>query len=324
MSCLSQEDTPKRSLFQQYGGIHTGDWVDHLPSSWVPYVQLSRLSPSVGLLLIYLPHIFGVCHAAIIHDLPLGQFSRACAVLLCGSFFCNNASHAWNDIVDAPIDERINRTRNRPIPRGAITIKAAFIFATSQAIGAAAALLLLPRATIRAAIFNIIGTLYYPYAKRHSHFPQVVLGVCLTWGVMIGSSAMGVGDPWFDMSTACLFLGSVMWVIIYDTVYAHQDLVDDLRVGVKSTAVRFQGETKRFLWVLLTCMGALLSCSGYHGSMGLPYYLVSLGGSLSSVAVMVASVNLDDASSCWGWFAAGFPLTGTCIATGLLVEYIIR
>ncbi|GKT43286.1 4-hydroxybenzoate polyprenyltransferase, mitochondrial [Colletotrichum spaethianum] len=308
-------------LSQQYGGVHAGGWVDLLPVSWIPYIQLSRLSPPAGLFLIYFPHIFGVLHAASVHDFPLQDVLRVSLVLLGGSFFCNNASHAWNDLIDAPIDAQIERTRTRPIPRGAITPRAAVIFACTQAIGAAAFLLFLPRDASIATIPTIIGTIYYPWAKRHTHLPQLVLGFCLTWGIMIGSSGMGVPSPWTDASTVSLLVASILWVVVFDTIYAHQDLADDLKVGVKSTAVFIQGFAKPALWLLFLGMTACLVSTGYYGGMGLPYYSLTVVGCVISVGSMVAKVDLEDPASCWRWFSQGFWLTGAAIASGLLAEY---
>ncbi|KAM7210595.1 hypothetical protein V8F06_014021, partial [Rhypophila decipiens] len=136
------DPSPISHLSHQYGGYHTGSWVDRLPPSWVPYIQLSRLSPPAGVFLIYFPHLFGVLHAIATASISLGWPSiKAMAIvslhLLGGSFFCNNAAHAWNDLLDAKIDVQIARTKTRPIPRGAITRMGALLFACSQAVCAA-------------------------------------------------------------------------------------------------------------------------------------------------------------------------------------------
>ncbi|KAK3328244.1 UbiA prenyltransferase family-domain-containing protein [Cercophora scortea] len=315
--------TKPQTLSQQYGGLHAGSWVDRLPPSWIPYVQLSRLSPPAGFFLIVFPHLFGVLHAACTLGpaSSIEQVARVSLLLVGGSFFCNNASHAWNDLVDAPIDAWIARTRTRPIPRGAISRRAAFVFTVSQAVGAGVFLLGLPRDTSFTVLPNIFGTAYYPFAKRHTHLAQLVLGVCLTWGIMVGSSAMGVYQPWWDPSTVCLFVGSIMWVVIFDTIYAHQDLADDLRVGVKSTAVLFGSWAREILWVLGAGMVAALAASGYYGRMGLAYYALTVGGCAVSMGAMVAKVDLKDPASCWTWFSQGFWSTGVAIASGLLVEF---
>ncbi|KAF4964677.1 hypothetical protein FZEAL_10844 [Fusarium zealandicum] len=319
---LSAKAQKKKALSKQYGGIHAGSWVDFLPKSWIPYVQLSRLSPPVGLILIYFPHLFGVIHAASIQSSSMTEMLYVSGILVVGSFFCNNGSHAWNDLVDAPIDAQIERTKMRPIPRGAISRQAAFVFALSQAILAAGCLLPLGFGTALATIPTIIATLYYPFAKRHTHFAQVVLGFCLTWGVMVGSSAMGVQAPWRHESSVSLLLASNLWVILFDTVYAHQDLEDDLRVGVKSLAVLCNGHARPLLWTLFAGKCACLYWCGVSGQLGLPYFIIALGGCAVSVGSMVALVDLKDPESCWGWFATGFWFTALSIVAGLFANYL--
>ncbi|KUI58278.1 4-hydroxybenzoate polyprenyltransferase, mitochondrial [Cytospora mali] len=267
----------KESLSKQYGGIHSGRWITLLPSSWHPYIQLARLSPPSALFLIYFPHLFGILHAANSYKLPKFEVARACVLLFGGSFFCSNAAHAWNDLIDAPIDKQVARTMNRPIVRGAISPQAAFIFTVTQAIGAAAFLLLFPMTTVVATLPTITGTTYYPWAKRHTYFPQVVLGFCLAWGIVVAAAATGVNQPWADASTLCLVAASILWAVIYDTIYAYQDITDDIATGVKSTAVLFRNNTKHLLWFILFLMGALLVLYGSLAELGIAYNFITLG-----------------------------------------------
>ncbi|KAI1413418.1 prenyltransferase [Hypoxylon sp. FL1857] len=320
-STTNKEDI-ERSLSQQYGGIHTGGWVNVLPSSWVPYVQLARLSPPAALFLIYFPHIFGVLHAANASRLPVSEVARASALLLGGSFFFSNAAHAWNDLVDAPIDKLVSRTKKRPIPRGDISWGQALIFTAVQSIGAACFLLFFPPTTAMVTIPTIVGTIYYPWAKRHTYFPQLVLGFCLSWGIMVGSSAAGAESPWTDSAALCLLFASIIWTTIYDTIYAYQDIEDDVKIGVKSTAVLFRSYTKVLLWVLIFLLGACLLLYGEITQMGATYYVVTIGGCLSSLSAMVANVELKNDASCWWWFSCGFWFTGISITIGLLARYL--
>ncbi|KAM3515948.1 hypothetical protein MY11210_000488 [Beauveria gryllotalpidicola] len=321
VALTAAENTNGKPLAQQYGGHHAGGWVNALPASWIPYVQLSRLSPPAGFILIFLPHLFGVVHAASVRQSPVQDVLRVSGMLLVGSFFCSNGSHAWNDLVDAPIDAKVERTKTRPIPRGAISSRAALVFACTQAVLAAACLLPLPYDTAVATIPTILGTLYYPYAKRHMPMPQLVLGFCMTWGIMIGSSATGMDRPWVDKSTIYLVVASTLWVVLFDTIYAHQDLADDIRVGVKSLAVFVQGYARLFLWLLTVSMSTLLYYSGVHGGMGAAYNVITVAGCSLSVGTMVAMVDLKDPASCWKWFANGFWFTGLSIVGGLLANY---
>ncbi|KAI0199426.1 UbiA prenyltransferase family-domain-containing protein [Astrocystis sublimbata] len=338
-ACLVPKEYEDGTLSEQYGGKHAGGWVDRLPVSWVPYIQLARLSPPAALFLIYFPHFFGIILAALIQRSPASQVMRAGLVMFGGSFFFSNAAHGWNDLVDAPIDRAISRTSKRPIPRGAITPRAALIFTLSQGFGAALFLLLMPAGSAIYAVPNIIGTIYYPWAKRHTNFAQLVLGWCLAWGIVMGSCAMGLkpftGGPFgsndlfaweaisVQPSVACIFFASILWTVVYDTIYAHQDLKDDLKVGVKSIAVLFRDMTKVFLWLCLGCMVALLSMAGLLEQMGWQYYVIAAGGSAVSLGAMIANVELKDSASCWWWFRYGFWLAGSSIAGGLVSDYLL-
>ncbi|KUJ21401.1 UbiA prenyltransferase [Mollisia scopiformis] len=315
----------KSKLAQQYGGLHSGRWVSRLPASWIPYVQLARLSPPAGLALIYFPHLFGALLGAVIQDAPLVRVIWTCAILLPWSLFFSNAAHAWNDAVDAPLDAAVARTRQRPIPRGAVSTRAAVIFALSQALlgitvlsfgfsggkGQGPAFYVLP---------NAMATIYYPYAKRHTHFAQFVLGFCLAWGVVIGCAAMGL-EP------AYLMMACVLWTAIYDTIYAHQDLADDKGLGLCSLAVLlgYRG-TKPALGLFLCCMVTMLvACAVSSGVMGWwPYLVIAPGGSLLSLGCMIWYVNLKDSGSCWWWFGHGFWTAGLSLAGAFTAEYLVH
>ncbi|KAK6827224.1 UbiA prenyltransferase [Apiospora arundinis] len=280
-------------LSSQYGGLAAEGWVGRLPQSWIPYVQLALL--------------------------------RVGGLLLGGSLFFSNAAHVWNDIVDAPIDRQVERTKGRPIARGAVSITAALLFTGSQALGAGAFLLLFPEpaTAAAAALPTIVGTAYYPWAKRHTHFPQLVLGLCLSWGIMVGGAAGGVEEPHRSPALWCLVGGATAWTMIYDTIYASQDLADDVRIGVKSMAVLLREKTSAVLWGLLAAMGVLLSYYGFLTGAGLGYAVITVGGCMLSLGTMVAKVQLKNQASCWWWFSVGFWYTGASIALGMLWEWAI-
>lgn len=332
----SNDVPPNDPLAVQYSGNYKSGWLARLPDSWLPYVQLARLSPPAGLFLIYFPHSFGILYAAILQRTPLPILLQSSALMLCGSFFVSNAIHIWNDLIDAPLDALVERTRNRPIPRGAVSSFAAIIFMTTQAIGAALFLPYMNLDTLQNALYaipSIIVWTYYPWAKRHTNFPQLVLGFCLSWGIVMGSLSIGLepfamgvfgsgSKPRVEYSILYLFLASILWTMIYDTIYAHQDLEDDLKAGIKSLAVLYGSHTKSLLWQLLALMTALLSASGWHSKMGVTYYLITVGGSVMSLGSMIARVELKNSESCWWWFGNGFWFAGGSIAGGLMLEYL--
>lgn len=321
VSTSPSEKTGEEAPPQRFDGLHTGSWVRRLPKSWVPFIQLARLSPPVPLLLIFFPHLFGVLHAAITQRSPPGEVARVSAVLFGGSVFFSNAIHGWNDLIDAPIDRKIPRTRNRPIVRGAVTPRAAFIFTASQALLATFFMPLLPQDVPWCAVPSIIANIYYPFSKRYTNLPQVVLGVCLQWAVVLGSCAMGVSSAWTDQSVLCLFTGCLLWTVVYDTVYGYQDYKEDVRIGVGSAAVLFGSWGKQILWLLSNCMVILLLLSGHLAGMRWIYFAIAVGGSFLSLNIMIFGVNLKSPESCSWWFTYGFWGPALSISAGLLVTY---
>ncbi|EED12003.1 prenyltransferase, putative [Talaromyces stipitatus ATCC 10500] len=333
-SRVARSMTANGSGVDQYGGNHKPTALSNLPDSWIPYIQLARLFPPAGLFLIYFPHAFGILHAAIRTGAPSATLLYASTIMFVGSFFFSNAAHTWNDLIDAELDAKVERTYKRPIPRGAISPRAAFLFTVTQAMGATWFLSYLPGGFQQGFLYalpNILATIYYPWAKRHTHFSQFVLGLCLAW-VPAGFWSLDwaqerLSFPFFyitlEPSVMALFLAGVVWTVIYDTIYAHQDLQADLRVGIKSLAVLFQTRTKFVLWPLLALMASLLVSCGQRSHFGAVFYLVGVGGAIGALGAMIALVELRDSQSCWWWFSKAFWLAGGAIFAGLLGEYLM-
>lgn len=329
MSSGKAKAAPNESLAYQYGGNHSIGWLNRLPAQWLPYVQLARLSPPVGLFLIYIPHSFGLLYAAIHQRAEPSEVAYAALLLFGASFFVSNAIHIWNDLIDAPLDAKVERTRNRPIPRGAVSPTAALMFSASQAGCAALFVPLLSGHVARNTMLSAPGFLawlYYPYAKRHTYWTQTVLGVCLSWGIVVGALALDVEPYSFetgqvDMPLFLLFAASTLWTMLYDSVYGFQDLKDDVDAGIYSMAVLFQYNIKPVFWLIVGLIAAALGGVGYYTEMGILYHVITVGGTTAFLGLMVAYVDLRSSQSCWWWFSKGFWYAGGCIAGGLLSEY---
>lgn len=309
-------------LAQQFGGHYANSWMDHLPASWTPYIQLARLHRPHGLIVVTLSHLFGVFHAAFLLHSPLQKTLGVSAITIVGALFVNSGAHAWNDLIDAPIDAQVERTKTRPIPRGDVSKKAAFIFATAQAFLAALALLALPSGTRAVCVPNIVAILYYPFAKRQMFAPQLVLGVCMGLCALVGSSAMGLESPWLNTSTQCLAIATMFWVVLFDTIYAHMDLTDDIKLGVNSLAVFAQGYAKLVLSVLAAGSSTLLYNVGMYSGMGAAYNGITVASYSLCVGGIIALLDLEDRNSCGSWCIFGFRFTGVSIGSGLLVTYL--
>jgi 4-hydroxybenzoate polyprenyltransferase len=330
MSPRKAKPVPNESLTYQYGGNHSTGWLYHLPAQWLPYVQLARLSPPVGLFLIYLHHSFGLLYAAIRQWADPFEVAYASFLLFGASFFVSNAIYIWNDLIDAPIDAKVERTRNRPVPRGTVSPGAALIFSASQAWVAALFIPLLKGDIAQNAILSAPGFLawlYYPYVKWHTYWTQTVLGACLFWGIIVGAVALDVEPYSFqtgqvDTPLLLLFAASTLWTILYDSVYGFQDMKDDVDAGIYSMAVLFQYNMKPVFWLIVVMIAAALGGVGYYAQMSMLYYAISVGGTTACLGLMVAHVDLRSSQSCWWWFSKGFWYAGGSIAGGLLSEYV--
>ena len=303
-----------------------------VPLSWVPYGELMRIDKPTGIYLFYFPHLFGTLYAASFMK-PKPSVSTTFELnvyLFIGTIFMRGAACAWNDNMDREFDRKVYRSRLRPIARGAISPFQGHIFTGFLSAVAVIFLLLLPLDCIYIAIPSIILLALYPFAKCFIDYPQVVLGFQMSIGVVMGSAAMGM-NPLSTLensrlltSVGALYASNVTWTVIYDTIYAHQDIQDDFKAGVKSMAVRFGDSTKFLLSSLAVLQVALLVGMGVVMEIDFIYFAVTCGGALATLGYMIWSVDLRKPEECWWWFQNGCWYTGGAIASGFLLEYLRR
>src|SRR5258708_2104706 len=187
------------------------------------------------------------------------------------------AGFTLNDIADRHYDARVARTRLRPLPSGAVTLRQAALFLLFQLAIGAAVLLSLNRTSVLlgVAVLGLIGT--YPFMKRVTYWPQVFLGLNFNWGALIGWTAVTGALAW---TPVLLYLGGVFWTIGYDTIYAHQDKEDDARIGVKSSALALGERTRPWLFVFYGAALMLWAAAGVAGGLGLAFWAGLLAAAL--------------------------------------------
>ncbi len=312
--------------------------LSNVPPSWVPYGELMRIDKPTGIYLYYFPHLFGALYAAsILRPRPSASTLFAINVLLfIGATLVRGAACAWNDNMDKEYDRKVSRCRLRPIARGAISPSQGHVFTAVLTAAAASVLILLPLDCVYIAIPNIILLALYPFAKRVTNYAQVVLGFQMSAGIFMGSAATGMNplivNPKLTSleqsrvlaSVLTLYASNVAWTIIYDTIYAHQDMKDDAKAGVKSMAVKLGDRTKLVLSFLVLLQVALLVGAGVLMELGFFYFAGTCGGALATLGLMVWSVDLEKPEECWWWFKNGCWYTGGAIASGFMLEYSRR
>jgi 4-hydroxybenzoate polyprenyltransferase len=241
----------------------TGNWVDtHAPSWSRPYLRLSRLDRPIGSWLLLMPCWWSAALAAGV----LGEVGRLPLVIILffvGAFTMRGAGCTWNDIADRDLDALVERTRSRPIPAGQVSVTQALGFLVVQALIGLAVLLQFNRFAVVTGIASLVIVAIYPFMKRITWWPQIVLGLAFSWGALMGF-AVTLGR--IDATAVTLYAGSIAWVIGYDTIYAHQDVEDDALIGIKSTARLFGARTRPALVVFyalaVVLIGAALALAG--------------------------------------------------------------
>ncbi len=226
-------------------------------------LQLIRFDKPVGTLLLLWPTMGALWIAA--QGMPDLQLL---GIFILGTFLMRSAGCIINDIADRNVDGAVVRTKGRPLVTGAVGLNTAISFFVILCLAAFALVLFTNTLTIGLSVAAVALAATYPFMKRHTHLPQVVLGAAFSWGIPMAFAAqLGELPPQLWL----FYLGNVLWTVVYDTMYAMVDREDDIKIGVKSTAILF-GESDRLVIGVLQgfCLLALL-LAGLRFELGQPY-----------------------------------------------------
>nr|XP_015106232.1 4-hydroxybenzoate polyprenyltransferase, mitochondrial [Vicugna pacos] len=218
-----------------------------------------------------------------------------------GAVLMRGAGCTINDMWDQDYDKKVTRTASRPIAAGDISTFQSFVFLGGQLTLALGVLLCLNYYSIALGAASLLLVITYPLMKRITYWPQLALGLTFNWGALLGWSAVkGSCDP-----SVCLplYFSGIMWTLIYDTIYAHQDKRDDALIGLKSTALRFREDTKQWLSGFSVAMLGALSLVGVNSNQTAPYY-----AALAAVGVHLAhqiyTLDIHRPEDCWEKFTS--------------------
>jgi len=271
----------------------TGNWVDTLaPAAARPYLRLARLDRPIGSWLLLMPCWWSLGLAGMrLHALPSGWLIL---LFFVGAFAMRGAGCTWNDFVDRDLDARVERTRSRPIPSGQVSARQAALFMLAQALVGLAVLLQFNGFTILCGFASLLVVAIYPFMKRITYWPQIVLGLAFSWGALMGWPAVFGRLDW---PALVLYAGSICWVIAYDTIYAHQDREDDLMIGIKSTALLFRHNTRPMLAVFYAAAVVLIGWSGLMAGGGV-IFLLGIAAFAAHLAWQVWRIDVEDPGLC--------------------------
>jgi 4-hydroxybenzoate polyprenyltransferase len=297
----------------------TGNWVDtHAPPWSRPYLRLSRLDRPIGSWLLLMPCWWSAALAAGIIG-KLGQLPFILVLFFGGAFVMRGAGCTWNDITDRDLDAKVERTRSRPIPAGQVSVPQALVFLVAQALVGLVVLLQFNRFAVATGIASLVIVAVYPFMKRITWWPQIVLGLAFSWGALMG---FAVTLARIDATALLLYLGSIAWVIGYDTIYAHQDAEDDALIGIKSTALLFGARTRPALIVFyglaVVLIGAALALAGAH-----VFAWIGLAAFGAHLVWQIRRLQISDPALCLRIFKSNRD-AGLWLFAGLLVDAMMR
>ncbi|ESZ96880.1 putative para-hydroxybenzoate-polyprenyltransferase Coq2 [Sclerotinia borealis F-4128] len=326
VSTTSDEISPP--LITPYMPPTTG-LLSKFPSSWVPYAELIRLDKPAGTYYLFFPCLFSTLLAAPLTVPMVSPLTVVGTSLLffSGALVMRGAGCTINDLWDRNLDPNVTRTRLRPIARGAVSPFKALVFTGGQLFAGLAILLQFPYQCFFYATPSLLFVASYPLAKRVTHYPQFVLGLTFSWGAIMGFPALGIdllSNSAALTATGFLYASNVAWTVLYDMIYAHMDIKDDAKAGIKSIALRHDAQTKQILTGLAISQIGLLAAAGAAVGAGPVFFVGGCGGAAVTLAVMIKKVNLKSVKNCWWWFVNGCLITGGTISAGLAGDYLVR
>lgn len=291
--------------------------VEAAPKQIQPYLKLVRLDKPIGTWLLFWPCSWSIASAAPPGCLPdlymLALFGT-------GALIMRGAGCTINDMWDRDIDAKVTRTSDRPLVNGDVSMRQAWVFLAGQLSMGLAVLLQMDWNTVILGASSLGLVVTYPLMKRFTYWPQLVLGFTFNWGALLGYSAI---KGYVDLSVCLpLYVAGICWTIIYDTIYAHQDRKDDLLLGIKSTAIKFDKDTKIWLSAFGVTMISSLIGSGVMNQQTLPYY-----GAVSLVAMHLASqivtLNIDNPADCASKFISNAQV-GFILFCGVVLGNLLK
>ncbi|OLP54497.1 4-hydroxybenzoate polyprenyltransferase [Rhizobium rhizosphaerae] len=300
------------------------NWVYRaLPRALWPHAQLARWDRPIGWQLLMWPCFWSAALAANVAaesgSSQPGRFLWHLVLFFIGSVAMRGAGCTYNDLVDHELDASVARTRSRPLPAGRISRRNAKIFILVQALVGLVVLLQFNGASILLGIASLVIVAAYPFAKRVTNWPQLVLGLAFSWGALMGWSAefSTIGLP-----AVALYLAAIAWTIGYDTIYAYQDREDDALVGIGSTARRFGERPKPWLTALYGAALVFMLVAFASAGVGFLAYLGLLAAAVV-LAYQILALRIHDAEQCLALFRAN-NIVGLIIFIGLVAAWIVR
>jgi len=207
------------------------------------FIELTRLNRPIGYMLLFWPCLWGLTIAYDFNS-QLEKFYFYSLLFLLGSMLMRSAGCIVNDIVDKNFDKKVERTKNRPIASGKVSVKLAIIYSFILCGLAFLVLINFNKLTILMALLSMPLAFTYPLMKRFTYWPQLFLGITFNYGLVLAWISINNS---INLVPIIFYFGAIFWTLGYDTIYGYQDIKDDEIIGVKSTSIKFKNNPKKFI-----------------------------------------------------------------------------
>ena len=282
------------------------------------FIELTRLKKPIGFMLLFWPCIWGL---TLVYDFNsyLNNYFFFGSLFLAGSILMRSAGCIVNDIVDKNFDKKVERTKNRPIASGKVTVKLALIYSVVLCGLAFLVLINFNKFTIYMALLSMPLAFTYPLMKRITYWPQLFLGITFNYGLVLA---------WISISNEVslvalvFYFGAIFWTLGYDTIYGFQDIKDDEIIGVKSTSIKFKNDPKKFLLFCYLIFVVSLIFVGINMNFKLFYFILLIIPLAQLFIFQIKNLNISDTNDCLAKFKSN-NLLGLIVLINIFVGKLI-
>ena len=281
-------------------------------------IELTRLNKPIGFMLLFWPCLWGLT-LSYNFDLSLDIFIFYGVLFFLGSILMRSAGCIVNDISDKDFDKLVERTKNRPVASGKISVKFAIIFTAILCGIAFLVLINFNKFTILMALISIPLAFTYPLMKRFTYWPQLFLGITFNYGLVLAWISI-INE--ISLIPIIFYLGAIFWTLGYDTIYGYQDIKDDEIIGVKSTSIKFKNNPKKFILICYLTFIASLILIGVLMKFNLFYFLFLIIPIFQLIFFQIYKLNVNNPMSCTAKFKSN-NFIGLIVFVNLLIGKII-
>ena len=282
------------------------------------FIELTRLKRPIGFMLLFWPCLWGL---TLVYDFNSNLFNYFfySALFLSGSILMRSAGCIVNDIADKNFDQKVERTKNRPIASGKVSVKLASTYALILCGIAFLVLINFNKLTILMALISMPLAFTYPLMKRITYWPQLFLGITFNYGLVLAWISI---NSEISIIPIIFYLGAIFWTLGYDTIYGFQDIKDDEIIGVKSTSIKFKNDPKKFLFISYCIFIISLFLIGILMNFKMYYFLFMIIPILHLLVFQISRLNINLPLDCLIKFKSN-NILGLIIFTNILVGKLI-